>query len=69
MNKKPVGVTIHEMDVQIDHGPVIVRELVEIADSDTSYDVYQKILKKECELLEKYLAVLVDGITKNRQLK
>lgn len=61
INKKPIGVTIHEMDAELDHGPIIYRELVEIEDSDTSYSVYQKIQKKESELLEKYLQTLIEG--------
>lgn len=61
INKKPIGVTIHEMDVQFDHGPIIYRELIEIEDSDTSYSVYRKIQKKECELLDKHLLTLIEG--------
>lgn len=61
LNKMPVGVTIHEMDTALDHGPIIYQEELEILSDDTSFDVYQRILSKEIELLEKNLDVLVSG--------
>ncbi len=61
INKKPVGVTIHEMDTQMDHGPIIYRERIEIEAADTSGSVYQKIYKKECELLALHLEELIEG--------
>lgn len=61
INKMPVGVTIHEMDDQLDHGAIIYQEKIEIEDKDTSYDVYMKIQKKEVEMLNKYLRKLMDN--------
>ena len=59
MNKYPVGVTIHEIDEQLDHGLIIVRERVPIKSSDTSYDIYLRILNKEIELLTKHLEDII----------
>lgn len=61
MNKKPVGVTIHEMDSKLDHGAIIYREEVKIEANDTSWSVYQKIQQKERELLEQHLIELLEG--------
>lgn len=61
LNKKPAGVTIHEMDRELDHGPVICQEYVEIQPYDTSWDVYQRIQQKEADMLEVYLANLLEG--------
>ncbi len=61
LNKLPAGVTIHEMDTELDHGPIIVQQPVEILESDTSYDVYAKIQQLELQLLERYLDALVTG--------
>lgn len=61
LNKFPIGVTIHEMDELLDHGPVIVQEEVKINDWDTSYDVYKKIQDKEIELLTNQLRSIIDG--------
>ena len=55
INKKPVGVTIHIMDEQIDHGPIIYRNEVPIYAWDTSKDVYRRILIKELQLIEEHL--------------
>lgn len=61
INKKPVGVTIHEMDTEVDHGPIIVQEEVPIYEYDTSYDVYQRIQKLEVNLLRENLEVILSG--------
>ncbi len=61
LNKKPAGVTIHEMDTELDHGPIICQESIEIHSFDTSWSVYQRILKKEIELLTVRLTDLIEG--------
>ena len=60
INKKPVGVTIHLMDEMLDHGPIIFQEEVEIDSWETSKDVYNKILKKELLLIDKYLIDILE---------
>lgn len=60
INKKPVGVTIHEMDEELDHGSIIFQELVEIREEDTSFDVYSKIIEKEIQMLSKYLKRILE---------
>lgn len=61
LNKKPVGVTIHEMDMELDHGPIIYQEPIEIYSYDTSWSVYQRIQEKEMDLLARHLADLIEG--------
>lgn len=61
INKKILGVTIHEMDNRLDHGPIIVREKVPLYAWDTSQTAYERIIEKEAELLEKYLVRLVEA--------
>jgi methionyl-tRNA formyltransferase len=60
LNKKPVGVTIHEIDEQLDHGAIIVQEEIELNSWDTSKSVYDRILFKEIELLNKYLKDIIE---------
>lgn len=55
LNKKPVGVTIHEMDNELDHGPIIWQEEIEIFDYETSYDVYVRIQDLEIKMLTEHL--------------
>lgn len=61
INKKKVGVTIHEMDCKLDHGPILYQQEVKIESYDTSYDVYSKIISLEIELLELHLEDIIEG--------
>lgn len=60
INHKPVGVTIHEMDTQLDHGSIIVQEEVPIYEYETSYDVYKKIQNVELKLLKTNLLKILE---------
>jgi dTDP-4-amino-4,6-dideoxyglucose formyltransferase len=58
-NNLPVGATIHEMDNQLDNGNIIDRALVNQEIIDTSEKLYNKIIKKEIELLSKNLGSII----------
>lgn len=55
INGKPAGITIHEMDEQIDHGPIIYQERIEIGVSDVSWDVYRRIVEREKILFDEWI--------------
>ena len=57
----PIGVTIHEIDEQLDNGPIIVREFVDKYNYDTSETLYNRILNKEIELIEKHLLKILNN--------
>lgn len=57
----PIGATIHEIDNQLDHGPIIDRSLVEKFDYDTSETLYNRILEKEIQLLNENLKNILDN--------
>lgn len=61
LNKQDAGVTIHEIDRELDHGPIIFQEKIEIKNSDTSYDVYVKIQELEIKLLKEHLIELLEN--------
>ena len=61
INKLPVGVTVHEMDAQLDHGPIIYQEEIEVYDEDTSKDVYLRIQQLEIDLIRTHIDDLVTG--------
>lgn len=61
INKLPAGVTIHEMDEKIDHGPIIVQEELPLFPYDTSASVYKRLLDLEITLFSEY----IDKIFKN----
>ncbi len=60
LNKKTAGVTIHEIDRDLDHGPIIYQEKIDIESSDTSYDVYKKIQDMEIIMLKKNLLNILE---------
>jgi len=51
MNGMKAGATIHEMDEQLDHGPIIAQTEYEIKPWDTSGTAYANIMRIEKELL------------------
>jgi len=61
LNQKPCGVTIHEMDELIDHGPIIAQAEVPIHAWDTSLSVYERIIETEMDLLASYLTQIIAG--------
>ena len=61
MNGLPIGVTIHRMDAELDHGPILWHERLELRADDTSKDIYNRILAKELALIEQHLEELLTG--------
>lgn len=60
INNLPVGATIHEIDEHLDHGNIIARSFVEKYNFDTSETLYNRILKKELDLLESNLDNIIN---------
>jgi methionyl-tRNA formyltransferase len=61
LHAMPCGATIHEMDEQLDHGPVIIQKEIKLTHSDTSHSAYEKIVDIEIELLDEYLEKILKG--------
>lgn len=61
LNKLPLGATIHEMDDQIDHGPIIVQEEVPVFSWDTSLTAYERVIEAELRLIEENIVKIVSG--------
>lgn len=51
----PIGATIHEIDDQLDHGPIIARKNVVKYGYDTSETLYKRVIEAELELLDEHL--------------
>lgn len=60
-NDLPIGVTIHEMDEELDNGPIIKRELIEKKSYDTSFTLYQRILETEIKILQLEFLNIIEG--------
>lgn len=56
-----IGATIHEIDEQLDHGGIVVREKCPIYPWDTSLEVYERILDLEMKLLKDNLLTILSG--------
>ena len=61
LHNRPIGATIHEIDGQLDHGPIIDRGFVKMTEWDTSGSLYRKIIDKEFELLGKRLPSIINN--------
>jgi len=61
VNGLPAGATLHEMDEEIDHGPIIDQIKVEIYPTDTSKTLYERIQMAEIELLRKNLRSILEN--------
>jgi len=59
INDLPIGATIHEMDEKLDNGGIIAREFVPKYKWDTSLSLYNRVLKKEVELFDKYFYQII----------
>jgi len=60
INGLPSGVTIHEIDNKLDHGPIIAQKEYKIESWDTSGSAYAKIMMLERELVLKHFCAIRD---------
>ena len=49
------GLTIHFLDEELDHGPIIYQEAVDISDCNSAEEVAEKILKREHKAYKKVI--------------
>lgn len=61
INDLQIGATIHEIDKELDNGHIIAREFVGKESFDTSESLYNKVIAKELELLEKNIESILDN--------
>jgi phosphoribosylglycinamide formyltransferase 1 len=68
---KVTGVTVHFVDEELDHGPVILQAPVKIEDSDTLESIEAKIHKAEHALYPRAIQLVLEGKLKpeGRRLK
>ena len=58
---KVSGATVHFVDKGTDTGPVILQDIVKVADNDTASTLQQKVLKIEHKLLPEAIKLYCDG--------
>lgn len=58
---KVTGVTVHLVDEEVDHGPILLQEAVAIAPRETEASLLQKIHAVEHRLYPKAIRLMLDG--------
>lgn len=58
---KLTGPTVHFVDDEMDHGPIILQEAVEVEDDDTEESLAKKIHAKEHIIYPKAIRLFVEG--------
>ncbi len=55
------GCTVHFVDDQYDHGPILAQETVRVLDGDTPSVLAARVFEKECELYPKVVNAIANG--------
>lgn len=68
---KVSGCTVHFVDNQYDHGPIILQRVVEVRDDDTAESLQKRIFEQECEAYPDAIRLFAEGRLKvvNRRVK
>ena len=66
-NGMPAGVTIHDMDAEIDRGHIICQLEVEKKLSDTAFELYGRISSAEEKLVEDSIVSIVNGTYEKKE--
>jgi len=66
---KKTGVTVHFVDEELDHGPIILQESVAIKEGDTLESLEEKIHKVEHKLYPEAIRLFVEGKLKKEGRK
>lgn len=61
INKMPIGATLHIMDEEVDHGDIIDQKEVVTKRTDTSLELYNRVIEAEKVLIRKNLLSLVNN--------
>lgn len=55
------GCTVHLVDDQYDHGPIVAQRAVEVLPDDTPETLAARVFQQECELYPEVIRAFVDG--------
>lgn len=58
---KVTGVTVHIVDEEYDHGPIVMQKVIEVRDDDTPETLAERVLKVEHEIYPIAIKLFVDG--------
>lgn len=55
------GCTVHFVDNEFDHGPIIAQRACGVEDNDTAESLQARIFRQECELLPEVISAIAQG--------
>ncbi len=58
---KITGVTVHIVDEEYDHGPIVMQKAIEVRDDDTPETLAERVLKIEHEIYPEAIKLFVEG--------
>ncbi len=58
---KVSGCTIHFVDNEYDHGPIILQRVVPVLDGDTPHDLATRVFEAECDAYPQVLQWMAEG--------
>ncbi len=58
---KTSGCTVHFVDDQYDHGPIVLQRVVPVLDDDTTHTLAARVFAAECEALPEALRLIAAG--------
>ena len=58
---KVSGCTVHFVDNEYDHGPIILQRVTEVRDDDTAESLQQRVFGLECEALPEAIRLFAEG--------
>ena len=61
LNDYPIGATIHEIDNELDNGPIVDRALVNKYSWDTSQSLYNRVVALEIDLIRKNIKKIISN--------
>ncbi len=61
---KITGVTVHIVDEEYDHGPIVMQRAVEVKDDDTPETLAQRVLEVEHQVYPQAIRLFVEGKVK-----
>ncbi|MBL7068828.1 MAG: phosphoribosylglycinamide formyltransferase [Candidatus Omnitrophica bacterium] len=58
---KVTGPTVHFVDEELDHGPIVLQDAVSVSEDDTEESLRNKVHRKEYEVYPKAVKLFVEG--------
>ena len=58
---KVAGCTVHFVDEELDHGPILIQKAVQVADTDDEHSLAARILEQEHQAYSEAINLVLEG--------